>query len=527
MGAEESDARDCSAPAAAVEWEDRQHPAPLAEHLHLRGPTSSGQVSSGKGSSGQASPDPAGGSKQPRLESPTSVPTSGNPKSGRPTSGSTASVGGTSGDELPRKGHLWFGRVDCESVQPDTSRPLVQVAPMLHLMDRHFRMFLRQLSTRAQLWSEMVVDSTILHAEDLEQHLGFDAREHPIVCQLGGNDPASLAAAAQVVRRWNYDAVNLNVGCPSHRVVAKGCFGAVLMKTPHLVSNIAQAMIRGLQAEGAEAEKAPVRPCPVSIKTRIGLDGSIGGEWLERNIALFGASGCRDFVIHAREAKCGLSPAKNRSIPPLNFDEVFELERKFGSPEGYCGYGADAIGANSVGEHPLGGAEGAAFRPYRFSINGGVQTLDEVWALLHVPSYHDSSRSALDGVMMGRACADNPVVLADVDRRIYGDRNPETAYSRRSVVEGYIQYLDTGTRMGRAPEEEVTLEHSFRYLRPISGLFHSTRASKCCRQLIDKIARSDLEKPQIKLARFLNELDNKFPELLVAPLVPEEARADQ
>ncbi len=56
------------------------------------------------------------------------------------------------------------------------------------------------------------------------------------MCQLGGSDPAKLAAAAKIVARFGYDEINLNCGCPSERV-QRGAFGACLMAEPQTVAD--------------------------------------------------------------------------------------------------------------------------------------------------------------------------------------------------------------------------------------------------------------------------------------------------
>ena len=77
----------------------------------------------------------------------------------------------------------------------------------------------------------MLHHDAINHSPSL---LPFNREDHPIVLQLGGSDPAKLAEAAILGQKYGYDAINLNVGCPSPRV-QKGAFGACLMKEPELV----------------------------------------------------------------------------------------------------------------------------------------------------------------------------------------------------------------------------------------------------------------------------------------------------
>src|SRR3954466_8134039 len=117
---------------------------------------------------------------------------------------------------------------------------LFSVAPMMDWTDRHCRAFHRTLTRRTLLYTEMVTTGAVLHG-DRERLLGFDAVEHPVALQLGGSEPADLAASARIAEDLGYDEVNLNVGCPSDRVQS-GRFGACLMREPALVAEGMAAM---------------------------------------------------------------------------------------------------------------------------------------------------------------------------------------------------------------------------------------------------------------------------------------------
>ena len=111
---------------------------------------------------------------------------------------------------------------------------------MLDWTDRHERYFLRLLSQRARLYTEMVTTGALIYG-DAERHLKFSNEEHPVVLQLGGSDPQQLAVCAAMAESRGYDEVNLNVGCPSDRVQS-GRFGACLMADPSLVAECVKAM---------------------------------------------------------------------------------------------------------------------------------------------------------------------------------------------------------------------------------------------------------------------------------------------
>ena len=94
---------------------------------------------------------------------------------------------------------------------------MLYVAPMMDWTDRHCRYFLRQLSSRARLYTEMITTGALIHG-DVDRHLAFSREEHPVAAQLGGSEPEELAYCARLVEQYGYDEVNLNCGCPSERV---------------------------------------------------------------------------------------------------------------------------------------------------------------------------------------------------------------------------------------------------------------------------------------------------------------------
>lgn len=232
---------------------------------------------------------------------------------------------------------------------------------MIAWTDRHCRFFLRQISRRARLYTEMIPTGALIHG-DAARYLAFDPAEHPVAIQLGGSDPEALARCARMAARRGYDEVNLNVGCPSERV-QNGSFGACLMGDPALVARCA----------GAMADAVSV---PVTIKHRIGIDQVEEYSFVRDFVGTVALAGPRVFIVHARNAILkGLSPKENREVPPLRYEVVYRLKRDF--PE------------------------------LTFVINGGITSHAEVARhLAHV-----------DGVMIGRQAYHDPYWLAQVDRR--------------------------------------------------------------------------------------------------------------
>ncbi len=273
----------------------------------------------------------------------------------------------------------------------------LSVAPMMDWTDRHERAFLRTISRRTLLYTEMVTTGAIIHG-DRDRFLAFDPMEHPVALQLGGSEPADLAFAAREGAQRGYDEVNLNLGCPSDRV-QRGRFGACLMTEPDLVADCVAAMIEATDI-------------PVTVKTRIGVDEVDSYGALTAFVEKIAATGCRSFTIHARKAwLSGLSPKENREVPPLRYDVVYDLKRDF--PE------------------------------LEIVLNGGVLSLED--AQRHLKQ--------VDGVMIGRAAYQTPYMLAEADRLVFGEEGE--ARSREEVVADFLPYVERQVSAG-VPVKSIT-----------------------------------------------------------------------
>jgi tRNA-dihydrouridine synthase A len=161
------------------------------------------------------------------------------------------------------------------------------VAPMMDWTDRHFRYLLRQITKQTLLYTEMVVDQSILLG-NRPKLLDFDPVEHPIALQLGGSVPQKLAQAAQIGESWGYNEINLNLGCPSDRVQGGG-FGACLMLQPELVAQCLSAM------QGAVK-------IPVTAKHRLGVDDLEEYTYLKQFVKTLADTGVQVFTVHAKTA---------------------------------------------------------------------------------------------------------------------------------------------------------------------------------------------------------------------------------
>jgi tRNA-dihydrouridine synthase A len=419
----------------------------------------------------------------------------------------------------------------------------IGIAPMLDITNREFRQLIRILSKRVTLWTEMVVDDTILFCENKDHHLGFEDNSHPIVCQIGGNNPATISNVIPYIISYGYDEVNINMGCPSEKTADKKKFGAILMKQVQVAKDVVQAMQQSCNTR-----------MKISAKCRVGVDDLDSLEYMVEFIQHLQPY-CQIFYLHARKCILGgrLSTKQNRTVPPLNYPRVFELCRKF----------PDCI----------------------FYINGGIPDLVKAKELCfgtlekednhqhhQVPcelcQYSNGSCVAplhpmkvppnLMGCLIGRAARDYPCLLWDIDRYFYGlPENPCT--NRRQVIDQYLEYIEKmvprrccdfdsrQTRripcsldnlvmdydrcphcvdfIGVAPSDLVIApldyavdvkisSHVFsRALRPLIGIFHGIPRSKTfkreCDRLIQKESRLKNCGPAVLIKRALRIIDEE------------------
>ena len=266
----------------------------------------------------------------------------------------------------------------------------------------------------------MITTGALVYGKKLEV-LDFNTEEHPVALQLGGSDPKDLAECAKLAEQYGYDEVNLNCGCPSDRV-QKGKFGACLMAEPQLV------------ADGIDAMRQVVS-IPVTVKTRIGIDNQDSYQFLLDFVGKIAEKGCDTFIIHARKALLnGLSPAENRTVPPLNYDRAYQLKRDFPN--------------------------------LNIILNGGIKTVENI---------QDALKN-VDGVMVGREAYSNPYFLAQVEREIFGNT---AVRSRSEVLDALMPYIDISLQNG-IPLKDIT--------RHILGLYQGLRGGRKWRQILSEEA---------------------------------------
>jgi len=267
----------------------------------------------------------------------------------------------------------------------------LSIAPMMDCTDKHFRMIMRKISSKALLYTEMIVAQSLIYTDKKEKFLNFNKEEHPISIQFGGDNPQILKEAAKMAEDWGYDEINFNVGCPSPRVCS-GNFGASLMKEPKTVAKCIESLKNSCNL-------------PITIKHRIGVDEVDSFYSLDNFVKQIANAGADRFTIHARKAILkGLNPKQNRTIPPLNYEMVRKLKQS---------------NPNLIIE-----------------INGGITNIEQC-----INALND-----FDGVMIGRSIYKHPLRWSEIDQKIYGLNTKAKTASK--IIFSLIPYIENHLKNG-------------------------------------------------------------------------------
>ena len=268
-------------------------------------------------------------------------------------------------------------------IKRTNSQHAISVAPMMKCSTPQMRYVWRQLCTNCLLYTEMQTAAALLGPGGPKK-LAFLPCEKPLALQVAGDSPSALARCARLAQQADYDEINLNLGCPSNRAT-EGCFGASLMKRPAQAASCVEAMRKASSI-------------PVSVKLRTGVDRLDTMDYLTDLTRALIAAGAAKIIVHARKAWLkGLNAKQNRSLPPLQYDRVYELKTRFPKTE--------------------------------IILNGGLRDLDSVRAALE----------HIDGVMLGRAVYEDPMFLGELAQHFYGEPG---ALSRQDLVQRALRYAE-------------------------------------------------------------------------------------
>ncbi len=164
------------------------------------------------------------------------------------------------------------------------TKPIIALAPMDGYTDSAFRRVCKSVNPTIIVFTEFTSVEGLAHgAQKLRDRFRYDPEEQPIIGQIFGHDIASFVQAAQWLEEQGFAGVDINMGCPSPKVV-KSEQGIGLRRTPEHALQIIEAVAKATRL-------------PVSVKTRLGLSDASDLNSFGRGVQDAGAN---LITIHGR-----------------------------------------------------------------------------------------------------------------------------------------------------------------------------------------------------------------------------------
>lgn len=136
-------------------------------------------------------------------------------------------------------------------------KPIVGLAPMDGYSDSAFRRTCKLVNPEIITVTEFTsADGLHFGGEKLKQKLKFHTSEQPVIAQIFGKDTETFISATKICEDMGFSGIDINMGCPSKKVV-KSEHGVALRKKPDLAYELIEAVAKNTSL-------------PVSVKTRLG-----------------------------------------------------------------------------------------------------------------------------------------------------------------------------------------------------------------------------------------------------------------
>jgi putative TIM-barrel protein, nifR3 family len=184
------------------------------------------------------------------------------------------------------------------TIQNITIEPTAALAPMAGVADRAFREICIAQGAGYVIGEMVSAKGLCYQSAKSAELLDVTDGQRPMAVQLFGDDPATMAEAARICMQYKPDIIDLNMGCPTPKIVNNGA-GCALMKTPKLAGDIIRAV------SGAV-------PLPVTVKIRKGWDdSSVNAVTFAKHAEQSGAAA---IAIHGRTRAQMYAPSADWSI---------------------------------------------------------------------------------------------------------------------------------------------------------------------------------------------------------------------
>lgn len=170
----------------------------------------------------------------------------------------------------------------------ELKRPILVLAPMAGYTESPFRSLVKETEPSTVLVSELLSCEAIKFGSEKTMRMAqFTPREKKYYCvQLFGKSEESFLKAIKFVEDINADGIDLNLGCPSPKIIGSG-YGSALLKDPCATAKLIEKIVKATKL-------------PVSVKTRLGFYDDNGLIETAKN---FESAGIASLAIHGRTTK--------------------------------------------------------------------------------------------------------------------------------------------------------------------------------------------------------------------------------
>ena len=245
------------------------------------------------------------------------------------------------------------------------------LAPMAGITNLPFRTLVREFGCCLAFTEMVSAVGLVRKAEKSYRYLDNSPDDRPLGVQIFGSDTDVLAEAAQIVTDQGADLLNINMGCPTRKVVQTGA-GAALMKNPVQVAFILRAVRK-------------TTSLPLTVKIRSGWHHD---DMKAVEIARIAEDCGTDAVIlHPRSAEQGFSGSADWGI-------IEKVKKNLHIP---------VIG------------------------NGDIRSAEDALRMMNM--------TGCDGIMVGRGVLGNPWIFRDIALGLVGQHVlPSPSLSERKMV---------------------------------------------------------------------------------------------
>ena len=258
--------------------------------------------------------------------------------------------------------------------------PLVVQSPMANCTDLAFRLVARAHGMRFAFLEMLSAETLVRNPRAVkDDRLHTVPEDEPLGAQLVGCDPVFMGEAAAKIEAMGFSLVDLNLGCPVPKVVAKGG-GSLLLKEPAVCGHIFARVVKAL------------RRVPVTVKMRLGFADESGAEAVQ--IAKIAEDcGVNALAVHGRTRVQGYSGN-------ANYESIRRVKSAVSIP---------VFGNGDV-------VDGASARRL-------MET------------------SGCDGVMLGRGALGNPWIYREVEAALEGkaQTHPPALEDRKAALLAHIE----------------------------------------------------------------------------------------